>query len=155
MITSSVNPWELPPVLATPDAQFATGWNAGAGKLSGATHLRVAIDGTVLTAAPRQEVSRFEVVAGRVERNGQMSRRFVCALPRRSLTKMWIAAALDQSGWTTSTEVDVVTDGAKGMRSLVTSVAPRVAPKMLDWFHLSMKLHAVKKPIFCADLLRD
>jgi hypothetical protein len=55
------------------DAQFATGWNAGARKRSGATHLRVAIDGTVLTAAPRQEVSKFEVVAGRVERNGQMS----------------------------------------------------------------------------------
>ena len=30
------------------------------------------------------------------------------------------------------------------MRSLVTSVAP----KILDWFHLGMKLHAVKGPIF-------
>jgi hypothetical protein len=39
-------------------------------------------------------------------------------------------------------------DGARGMRSLITSVAPCVAPKILDWFHLGMKLRAVKTPIF-------
>lgn len=77
-----------------------------------------------------------------------MGRRFVCALPRRSLAHVLVAAALEQSGWTSSTLVDVVTDGAKGMRSLITSVAPCVAPKILDWFHLGMKLHAVKTPIF-------
>jgi hypothetical protein len=114
----------------------------------------LAIDGTVLTAAPWQDVSKFEVIAGRVERNGHMGRRFVCALPRRALARMLIAAALEQSGWTPSTQVDVVTDGARGMRSLVTSVAPRVAPKILDWFHLGMKLHSVKTPIFARTYYR-
>jgi hypothetical protein len=35
------------------------------------------------------------------------------------------------------------------MRALVTSIVPRVAPKILDWFHLSMKLRAVQTPL-CA-----
>jgi hypothetical protein len=74
-------------------------------------------------------------------------RRFVCALPRRTLAPMLVAAALEQSGWVRSTEVDVVTDGARGMRGLVSSVAPCIAAKILDWFHLAMKLHTVKTPL--------
>lgn len=130
------------------DEQFREGWFAGGRKRNGAKHLRIAIDGTVLSAVPLEEVSKFEVIAGRVERDGHMGRRFVCALPRRTLARMLVAAALEQSGWVPSTVVDVVTDGARGMRSLVTSVAPCVAPKILDWFHLGMKLHAVKTPLF-------
>ena len=125
-----------------------TGWTAGQKKRNGAKHLRLSIDGTYVTAVPGEDTSKIEVVAGRVERENEMGARFVCALPRRRLTSMLVAAALEQSGWTETTVVDVVTDGAKGMRSLVTVVAPRVAPRMLDWFHLSMKLQAVKTPIF-------
>jgi hypothetical protein len=36
----------------------------------------------------------------------------------------------------------------------LTSDAPRVAPKILDWFHLGMKLHAVKTPIFARTYYR-
>ena len=129
------------------DEQFCVGWFAGGRKRGGAKHLRVAIDGTVLRAVPLEEVRKFEVVAGRVERDGHPGRRFVCALPRRTLARMLVAAALEQSGWVRSTELDVVTDGARGMRGLVRSVAPCVAPKILDWFHLAMKLHAVKTPL--------
>lgn len=82
------------------DAQFHVGWFAGGRKQAGAEHLRVAIDGTVLTATPSQEVSKFEVIAGRVERDGYIGRRFVCAEPRRTLTRVLVAAALEQSGWT-------------------------------------------------------
>src|SRR5438105_902541 len=47
-----------------------------------------------LTAAHGEEVTKFEVVAGRVERGGGMCRRFACALPRRS----WVTeAAIDAS----------------------------------------------------------
>lgn len=129
--------------------QLMIGARAGRSKREGAKHLRVSIDGTVLTAASTEQVTRFEVVAGRVECDGHMGKRFVCALARRDLTRTLVAAALDQSGWIPSTDVDVVTDGARGMRALVTSVAPRVAPKILDWFHMGMKLQAVKRPL-CA-----
>jgi hypothetical protein len=39
------------------DAQFYVGWSAGGLTQGGAEHLRVALDGTVLTATPSQEVS--------------------------------------------------------------------------------------------------
>ncbi len=48
---------------------------------------------------------------------------------------------------TQRTEVDVVNDGARGMRSLVADVAPRMAPRIIDWFHIAMKLQAVRTPI--------
>jgi hypothetical protein len=129
--------------------QFRIGWLAGGRKRSGANHLRVAIDGTVLTALPLEEVRKFEVIAGRVERDGKVARRFVSALQRPSLIRILVAGALDQSGCVSSTMVDVVTDGARRMRSLITSVVPRVTPRLLDWFHISMKLHAVKSAV-CA-----
>lgn len=107
----------------------------------------MAIDGTYLTAVPTEEVTKFEVVAGRVERDGTMGRRFACALPRRSMTQMLVAAALEQSGWAPQTEVEVMSDGAKGMRSLVEAVAPRLAKPTLDWFHLSMKIQALRSAL--------
>lgn len=97
-----------------------------------------------LSANQFQEVRKFEVIAGRVERDGLVSRRFVSALQRPSLTWVLVAGALDQCGWVPSTMIDVISDGARGMRSLVTSVAPRVSPRILDWFHVSMKLHAIR-----------
>jgi hypothetical protein len=78
--------------------------------------------------------------------NGEV---FICALQRPSLTRVLVAAALDQCGWVLTTTVDVVTDGARGMRSLVTSVAPCVAPRILDWYHIGMKLHSVRSAL-CA-----
>ena len=37
-----------------------------------------------------------------------------------------------------------MSDGAKGMRSLVASVAPTLSKPTLDWFHLAMKIQAVR-----------
>ena len=132
------------------DEQFEVGWfaldRAGA-RPDPAQHLRVSIDGTVITSASKVEFRKFEVIAGRVERDGQPGRRFVCAMQCRSLTQVLIAAALAQSGMTQRTEVDVVNDGARGMRSLVADVAPRMAPRIIDWFHIAMKLQAVRTPI--------
>jgi hypothetical protein len=97
------------------DEQFQIGWFAldrAGGQPDLAEHLRVSIDGTVITSANKVEFSKFGVIAGRVERDGQPGRRFVCAMQRRSLTRVLIAAALAQSGMTRRTEVDVVNDGA-------------------------------------------
>lgn len=134
------------------NAQFHVGWHAGGRTSKGARHLRVAIDGTVVTASTYEDCSKFEVIAGRVECDGQMGRRFVSAMQRPTLTRVLVAAALEQCRWVPATRVDVVTDGARGMRSLVASVAPNIAPKVLDWFHLGMKLQAVKSPLFARPL---
>lgn len=132
------------------DELFEVGWfaldRAGA-RPDPAQHLRVSIDGTVIASASKVEFSKFEVIAGRIERDGQPGRRFVCAMQGRSLTRVLIAAALSQSGMTQRTEVDVVNDGARGMRSLVADVPPRIAPRIIDWFHIAMKLQAVRTPI--------
>ena len=93
------------------DAQFLAGWYAGQRRRrSRAQRLRLAIDGTYLTAASGEEVTKFEVVAGRVERDGGMCRRFACALPRRSMARTLVAAALEQSGWAPQTEVEVMSE---------------------------------------------
>jgi hypothetical protein len=131
------------------DDQFHVGWFAGTQRLEGARHLRLAPDGTVITAVPQEDVCKFEVIAGRVECDGIVARPFACALQRPSLTRVLVAATLDQCGWVLPTMVEVITDGARDMRSLVTSVAPYVAPRILDWFHISMKLHAVRS-VLCA-----
>jgi hypothetical protein len=125
------------------DRLFEAGWFAGRRKRDPARHLRVAVDSTVVRAVPTEEVTKFAVIAGRVERDGSDGRRFVCALPRRNLTRMLVAAALEQSGWVPRTLVDVVNDGAMDMRYLVRDIAPCAAPPMLDWFHLAMKMHAI------------
>lgn len=132
------------------DEQFDVGWFAldrAAGQTDPTQHLRVSIDGTVITSANKVEFSKFEVIAGRVERDGQHGRRFVRAMQHRSLTRVLIAAALAQIGMTRRTEVDVVNDGARGIRSLVADVAPRMSPRFIDWFHVAMKLQAVRTPI--------
>ena len=68
------------------DRQFEVGWFAGSRQHDRAEHLHLAIDSTVISATLYEEVSKFEVIAGRIERDDQMARRFVCALPRRVLT---------------------------------------------------------------------
>lgn len=130
------------------DRQFAVGWGSSPLCEEPVKSLSIAIDSTVLTAYPYAENSKIEVIAGRIEREGRMARRFACAIPRRTLARVLVSAALKQCGWSPSTFVDVVNDGASGMRSLVTQVAPRVASPMLDWFHLAMKLHAIRSSLF-------
>jgi hypothetical protein len=109
------------------NVQFEAGWFAGARGHSSASRLGLAIDSTYVSGNAFEETSKIEVVAGRIERRGKMGRRFACVVLRRPFTRMLVAGALKQSGWHRRTRVDVVNDGAKGVRSLITDVAPRVA----------------------------
>jgi hypothetical protein len=54
--------------------QFHVGWFAGTALRDGARHLRLAIDGTVITSVPQEDVRKFEVIAGRVEYDGIATR---------------------------------------------------------------------------------
>lgn len=114
--------------------------------LQPAKSLSIAIDSTVLTAYPFEENSKIEVLAGRIERED--GKAFACAIPRRTLARVLVGATLKQCGWSPSKFVNVVDDGANGMRSLVTQIAPRVASPMLNWFRLAMKLHAIRSSLF-------
>lgn len=76
------------------DRQFALGWGSDPQCEERAKSLSMAIDSTVVTAYPFEEISKFEVLAGRIEREGKMTRRFACAIPRRSLARVLLSAAL-------------------------------------------------------------
>jgi hypothetical protein len=132
------------------DREMEAGWLAGTRTSRSADRLVLAIDSTVVSGNAFEETTKLEVVAGRIIRDGHCGRRFACVTMRRSLTRMLVAGALKNSGWHAGAEVDVVNDGAKGMRSLVTHVVPHVATPMLDWFHLAMKLHAIKTSLFAS-----
>ena len=136
------------------DGEFEARRFAGTRAHARADRLGLAIDSTVVPGNAFEESTRIEVVAGRVIHDDHCGRRFACVTMRRSLTSMLVAAALKKSGWHVGTEVDVVNDGAKGMRSLVTDVVPHVATPMLDWFHLAMKLHAVRTSLFASTFER-
>ena len=60
------------------------------------------------------------------------------------MTRTLVAAALEQSGWAPQTEVEVMSDCANGMRALVASVAPTLSKSTFDWFHLAMKIQALR-----------
>ena len=137
------------------DGEFEARRFAGTRAHARADRLGLAIDSTIVPGNAFEESTRIEVIAGRVIHDDHCGRRFACVTMRRSLTSMLVAAALKKSGWHVRTEVDVVNDGAKGMRSLVTDVVPNVATPMLDWFHLAMKLHAVRTSMFASTFERD
>ncbi len=106
------------------DAQFIAGWYVGQTQRRGrAQRLRLAIDGTYLTAVPTEDVTKFEVVAGRVEREGGMGRRFACALSRRSMTRTLVAAALEQSGWAPQTEVETFPRHSRNLFAMLLALA--------------------------------
>jgi hypothetical protein len=107
----------------------------------------VAIDGTVLRASPYEDVTKFEVVAGRIEAEDGASCRFACSKQSPVMLRALVKAALHQAGWGRNTVVDTVSDGALGMRSVITDVVPEVAPRVLDWFHIGMKLKALQGPV--------
>jgi hypothetical protein len=68
------------------------------------------------------------------------------------MTQTLVAGALEQSGWAPQTEVEVMSDGAKGMRSLVEAVAPTLAKRnsptkaVIDGRSVQMSTRGRSKP---------
>jgi hypothetical protein len=70
----------------------------GRERVQGAKHLHVAIDRTLLATQLREDMSKFEVISGRVKHDGHMGRRFVPALQRLTLTRVLVAARSISAG---------------------------------------------------------
>ena len=68
-----------------------------------AKHLSVAIDGTYVRADRMMGLREYQVVAGRMEREGQLGGRFAwIAQHRRCDPEAFMKAALQTNGWTRS-----------------------------------------------------
>jgi hypothetical protein len=53
--------------------------------------------------------------------------------------------ALETNGWTPESHVTVLADGADGLNNLVCAATEKATRKILDWFHISMRLRHIEQ----------
>jgi len=110
-----------------------------------ANRLVVTIDGTYIRANSSAFGRQHYVVAGRIERDGQMSGRFAWVTQNPPDPSCFMKAALEDHGCTADTKVAVLADGADGLPGVVQSSSPQPPRRILDWFHLSMRLRPIEQ----------
>jgi hypothetical protein len=57
----------------------------------------------------------------------------------------FMKAALEDSGWTRTSRVRVLADGADGSSNLVNTAAEETIQRVLDWFHIRMRLRPIEQ----------
>jgi hypothetical protein len=108
--------------------------------------LGVAIDGTYVRADGMMGLREYQVVAGRMEREGQLGGHFAWVAQHRLCdAEAFLKAALQTHGWTQGSEVRVLADGADGLSNLVRTAAEKTTRQVLDWFHISMRLRPIEQ----------
>jgi len=105
----------------------------------------VMLDGAYIHAVPGHQVRNFEAICGKVEHDGHATRRFALV---RSVTEQphaLLRAALQDQGWREGDAVTVISDGDPALPALVRSATGGPVEPILDWFHLSMRVHHVEQ----------
>ena len=111
-----------------------------------AKSLSVAIDGTYVRADGTMWLREYQVVAGRVQRQGGLGGYFAWVPQHRlCFTEDFMKAALEANGWTAKSKVRVMADGADGLGNLVDAAAGKPTERVLDWFHISMRLQPIEQ----------
>ena len=111
-----------------------------------ANRLSVAIDGTYIRADGTLWLREYQVVAGRMERQGTLGDYFAWVPQHRLCPEEdFMKAALEANGWTPESQVRVQADGADGFGNLVGAVAGKPTERVLDWFHISMRLRPIEQ----------
>jgi hypothetical protein len=111
-----------------------------------AKSLSVAIDGTYVRADRTMWLREYQVVAGRMERQGELGDYFAWVPQHRlCLTTDFMKAALEANGWTSDSKVRVLADGADGLSNLVDAATGKPTARVLDWFHISMRLQPIEQ----------
>jgi hypothetical protein len=108
--------------------------------------LSVAIDGTYVRADGAMWLREYQVVAGRMERQGKLGDYFAW-VPRHRLCieKDFMKAALEDNGWRPESQVRVLADGADGVGNLIGTATGKPTERVLDWFHISMRLRPIEQ----------
>jgi len=108
--------------------------------------LDVAIDGTYIRADGTLWLREYQVVAGRMERQGRLGDYFAWVPQHRlCIEKDFMKAAMESNGWTPESQVRVLADGADGVGNLVGAAAGKPTERVLDWFHISMRLRPIEQ----------
>ena len=111
-----------------------------------AKSLSVAIDGTYVRADGTMWLREYQVVAGRMERQGKLGDYFAWVPQHRlCFTPDFMKAALEANGWTPKSKVRVLADGADGLSNLVDAATGKPTARVLDWFHISMRLQPIEQ----------
>ena len=107
--------------------------------------LTIAIDGTYVRSDLTNGLYQHYVVAGRVERDGDLGGHFAWVAQRPDDALEFMRAAMRSDGWTELSRVAVLADGADGLAELVRLVSPNTCRSVLDWFHISMRLRPIEQ----------
>jgi hypothetical protein len=105
------------------------------------------LDGAHVRAAPGHRVRNFEVICGKVEREGRASRRFALVRSVTERPHALLRAALLDQGWREGGPVTAISDGDPALPALVRSAAKAPVEPILDWFHLSMRVRHVEQTL--------
>ena len=105
----------------------------------------VMLDGAYVRAVPGHQVRNFEAVCGKVEREGQPTRRFALVRSVAEQPHALLRAALQDQGWREGEPVTAISDGDPALPALVRSATGGPVEHILDWFHLSMRVHHVEQ----------
>ena len=54
-------------------------------------------------------------------------------------------AAIEDNGWTPTSRIRVLADGADGLSNLVNTAAEEATDRVFDWFHISMRLRSIEQ----------
>ena len=105
----------------------------------------VMLDGAYIRAVPGHQVRNFEAICGKIEREGQPTRRFALVRSVAEQPHALLRAALQDQGWREGDAVTAISDGDPALPALVRSATGGPVEHILDWFHLSMRVHHVEQ----------
>ncbi len=88
---------------------------------------------------------KLEAICGKVKRKGQPTRRFALVRSVAEQPHALLRAALLDQGWREGDTVTAISDGDPALPALVRSATGGSVEHILDWCHLSMRVHHVEQ----------
>jgi len=105
----------------------------------------VMLDGAYIRAVPGHQVRNFEAICDKVERESHSTRRFALVRSVAEQPHALLRTALQHQGWREGDAVTAISDGDSALPALVRSATGGSVEHILDWFHLSMRVHHVEQ----------
>ena len=91
-------------------------------------------------------LGKYYIVAGRIEREGRLGGCFFCVAQHPMCNAAaFMKASLEDNGWTPTSQIRVLADGADGLSNLVNTAAEETTHRVLDWFHIRMRLRPIEQ----------